>query len=46
MLVGICGLENLCDDLYLIDDGQIIMHEETDTLLSNYGVLKLSGYRD
>ena len=35
-------LENLCDDLYLIDDGQIIMHEETDTLLSNYGVLKVT----
>lgn len=33
-------LEGLCDELYMIDDGQIIMHEETDLLLSNYGVLK------
>ena len=31
-------LESLCDDLYVIDHGQIIMHEEMDTLLSQYGV--------
>ena len=35
-------LESLCDDLYVIDHGQIIMHEEMDTLLSLYGVLKVS----
>lgn len=35
-------LENLCDDLYMIDDGKIILHEETDTLLTNYGVLKVT----
>lgn len=35
-------LESLCDDLYIIDHGQIIMHEEMDTLLSLYGVLKVS----
>ena len=35
-------LESLCDDLYIIDHGQIIMHEEMDTLLSQYGVLKVS----
>lgn len=35
-------LENLCDDLYMIDDGKIIMHEETDALLSNYAVLKVT----
>ena len=35
-------LESLCDDLYVIDHGQIIMHEEMDTLLSQYGVLKVS----
>lgn len=35
-------LKSLCDDLYIIDHGQIIMHEEMDTLLSQYGVLKVS----
>ena len=35
-------LESLCDDLYMIDDGKIILHEETDELLANYGVLKVT----
>ena len=35
-------LEGLCDDLYMIDDGKIILHEETDVLLSNYGVIKVT----
>ncbi len=35
-------LENLCDDLYMIHDGRIIMHEDTDVLLSEYAVLKPS----
>ena len=35
-------LESLCDDLYIIDHGHMIMHEEMDTLLSLYGVLKVS----
>lgn len=35
-------LETLCDDLYIINDGKILMHEDTDTLLGNYGILKLS----
>lgn len=35
-------LENLCDDLYMIHEGRIIMHEETDVLLSEYAVLKPS----
>lgn len=35
-------LEGLCDDLYLIDDGKILLHEETNVLLDEYGVLKLS----
>lgn len=35
-------LEGLCDDFYLIDQGKIIMHEETDVLLGNYGVLKVT----
>lgn len=34
-------LETLCDDLYMIDDGKIILHEDTDVLLSDYGVLKM-----
>jgi len=36
-------LEMLCDDLYMIDSGKIMMHEETDVLLANYGILKLTG---
>ena len=35
-------LEGLCDEVYMIDDGQIVMQEETDVLLSHYGVLKVS----
>lgn len=33
-------LEGLCDDIYLINDGKIMLHEETDVLLSSYAVLK------
>lgn len=35
-------LEGLCDDVYFIENGQIIMHEETDTLLDAYGILKVT----
>lgn len=35
-------LESLCDDLYMIHEGEIILHEETDVLLSDYAVLKLT----
>lgn len=35
-------LEGLCDDFYLIDQGEITMHEETDVLLSEYGLLKVT----
>ena len=35
-------LEGLCDDIYMIDKGQIILHEDTDTILGKYGILKLS----
>ncbi len=35
-------LEGLCDDFYLIDQGQIVMHEEIDILLSEYGLLKVT----
>lgn len=34
-------LENLCDDIYMIDQGKIILHEDNDTLLSQYGLLKV-----
>lgn len=33
-------LETLCDDLYMIHDGKIILHEDTDVLLSDYALLK------
>ena len=35
-------LEGLCDDIYLIHKGKIILHEDTDIILSNYGILKVS----
>lgn len=34
-------LEGLCDDIYMIDEGNIVLHEEIDTLLNEYGILKL-----
>ncbi len=34
-------LEGLCDDLYIIQNGSILLHEDTDTLLGKYGILKL-----
>lgn len=34
-------LETLCDDLYMIHDGRMILHEETDVLLSDYALLKV-----
>lgn len=36
-------LEGLCDDIYLIHKGRIILHEDTDKILSNYGILKIDG---
>ena len=33
-------LEGLCDDFYMIHNGEIVLHEETDVLLSNYALLK------
>ena len=35
-------LEGFCDDLYMIDHGKIILHEDTDRILEEYGVLKVS----
>ncbi len=34
-------LEALCDEIYMIDAGSIILHEDTDVLLSEYCVLKI-----
>ena len=34
-------LETLCDDLYMIHEGKIILHEDTDVLLSDYALLKV-----
>ena len=35
-------LESLCDELYLIHDGKLILHEATDAILEQYGILKVS----
>ena len=35
-------LEGLCDDLYMIDNGKVVLYEEIDTLLGQYGLLKVS----
>lgn len=34
-------LEGLCDDIYLIHQGKILLHEDTDVILSEYAVLKV-----
>lgn len=34
-------LEGLCDEIYMIDQGRIILKEETDVLLDTYGILKV-----
>lgn len=34
-------LEGLCDDIYLIHNGRILLHEDTDVILSDYAVLKI-----
>lgn len=34
-------LEGLCDDIYMIDEGKVILHEDTDVLLSDYAILKV-----
>ena len=35
-------LEHLCDDIYVIHKGKIVLHEEMDTILEKYAVLKVS----
>jgi ABC-2 type transport system ATP-binding protein len=34
-------LEALCDDIYMIDNGKMILHEDTDVLLDDYALLKI-----
>ncbi len=33
-------LEGLTDDVYMIDEGKIILHENTDTITDDYGLVK------
>ena len=35
-------LEHLCDDIYEIHKGKIVLHEEMDTKLEKYAVLKVT----
>lgn len=35
-------LEGFCDNLYMIHDGKIVWEEDTDVLLSDYAILKIS----
>lgn len=35
-------LEGICDDIYLIHGGRILFHEDTDLILSDYAMLKVS----
>ena len=35
-------LEGFCDDIYMIDQGKIVFHEETDLLLGEYALLKVT----
>ena len=34
-------LEGLCDDIYLISDGKVVVHEDTDVILDKYALLKM-----
>lgn len=34
-------LETICDDFYMIHNGRVMMHEDTDVLLSDYALLKV-----
>ncbi len=35
-------LEGLCDDVYFIENGKIILHEEINSLVDEYGILKVT----
>ena len=34
-------LEGLCDDIYMISDGKVVIHEDTDVILGKYALLKM-----
>lgn len=34
-------LESICDDIYMIENGEIILHEDTDRILGMYGLIKI-----
>lgn len=34
-------LESICDDIYFINNGEVILHEDTDVILGEYGLLKV-----
>lgn len=34
-------LEGLCDDIYMIHEGELVLHEDTDVLLGRYALLKV-----
>ena len=34
-------LEGLCDDIYMLHGGRIVLHEDTDVLLDKYAVIKV-----
>lgn len=35
-------LETLCDDIYLIHNGKLMLHEKIDVILEQYGILKVT----
>ena len=34
-------IEKLCDDIYVINNGEVVLHDDTDTLLFEYAALKV-----
>lgn len=34
-------LESICDDIYLINNGEVILHEDTDLILGECGIIKV-----
>lgn len=34
-------LEGLCDDIYLLHNGKLLLHEDIDNIMSNYALVKL-----
>lgn len=35
-------LETLCDDIYLVHNGKLLLHEKIDVILEQYGILKVT----